>query len=269
MDSPIQVDPRYVDVDFPRETPFVFGDLGRGLFADAPPVYEDAVELIPESEWFAEIEKLDAAGGSLENLCVEIFNQRSEGSCVSNATAQAHQIVQAQQWGKANVVQLSAINLYKRVARSAGGGSMLSDNLDEIRTRGILPENTPENIARFPHTMPQTGFSTPMPNGWEQTGKLFTVLEQFDIRSFAGLVSASLRGTPIVVGRSGHSICYVRPIIKSGNIAFLYANSWALSWGQAAGGLSGGFGVDTGSLVRNSSSWAFGIRSVTGQPKVI
>lgn len=267
-DSPIPIDSRFVNVDFPNEAKFTFGDLGKGLFADAPPIYEDAVELIPEAEWPAEIEKLDSAGGSLENLCIEIFNQGSEGSCVSNATAQAHQIVQAQQWGKPNVVQLSAINLYKRVGRSAGSGSMLSDNLDEIRTRGILPQNTPENIARFPHTMPATGFGSSMPSGWEATAGLFTALEQFDIRSFAGLVSASLRGAPVVVGRSGHSICYVRPIIKSGAVAFLYANSWG-SWGQAAGGFAAGFGVDTGSLVRNSAAWAFALRSVNGQPKVI
>lgn len=183
-------------------------------------------------------------------------------NCVSNATTSGHQCVQAKQKGKKKVVILSAMSLYKRVARSAGSGSMLSDNFAELNRRGALPQDTAENKARFAHTFPATGFNTPYPAGWESTGKLFTSIEAFELQSIAELVTASVNGFPIVVGRRGHSILYVRPVWRNSQVGFIYANSWDYDWGFAAGGFSGGFGFDSYSIVRESASWAFALRAV-------
>lgn len=263
-DSPIQIDPRYVDVDFPREKPFVFGDLGSSLFSAKPPNYEDAVGLIPESQWQSEIERIDQVGGWLEWFIRIIMNQGNEGSCVSFATTYAFEILVAQQHGLEAIVPMSPMSLYKRIGSSSGSGSNLSDALDEMQTIGFLPENTPENVARFKHTHPRTGFSNRLPDNYKETAKLFVILEWFDIRTLAGIVSASLRGTPIVVGRQGHSICYVRPSLRNSQIGFNYVNSWG-NWGYKLANFTSGFGFDSLSTVKQSARWAFALRSVKSE----
>lgn len=261
MPAPV-VDPKFVDVDFPSDPNYVFGDLGQSRFGAPMPIFEDSIETIPEHQWPAIVEEIDANGGHLENLSVEIKDQKQEGACVSDASAAAHQIVQAVQFGKDKVIKLSSISLYKRVARSAGSGSMLNDNLDELNEQGILPLDTPENKARFQHTMPNTGFHLSFPAGWKATAALFKGHEAFDIRTVAGLFTASAKGFPVVVGRKGHSIVYVRPTYRNGSLAFIYQNSWTQNWGFAMGEFSGGFGLDTLGTVKQSASWAFAIRSV-------
>lgn len=183
-------------------------------------------------------------------------------NCVSNATTAGHQCIQAKQYGKKNVIVLSAMSLYKRVARSASSGSMLSDNLDELNSRGALPQNTTANKARFEHTFPATGFSTQYPAGWEKTAKLFVSAEAFVLQSLAELVTACVNGFPIVVGRQGHSILYVRPVWRNSQVNFMYANSWDYDWGFAAGGFPGGFGLDSLGVVKQSAGWAFALRAV-------
>ena len=256
----LSIDPRYVDVDFTTEVPYTFGAIPGALFAATPQIYEDAVGVIPESQWPSEIEKIDGSGW-MENVMRTIMNQGNEGSCVSFATAQAFEINQGIQHGVDKIIPLSPMSLYKRIGRTAQSGSMLSDALAEIKSRGILPLDTPENNARFVHTHPATGFSRSLPSGWETTGRQFIALEWFDIRTLAGLISALLRFTPVVVGRDGHSICYARPFYRNSSLAVLYANSWG-NWGQGLGKFTSGFGVDTLSKIKASAQWAFAIRSV-------
>lgn len=249
------VDPRFVDVDFTVDPNYVKGDLGvkPGFMCAA---YEDAVPTIPESSWQSECAKLDAAGGGADKLVTRIYNQRNEGSCVANACSQAVEIIQAKQFGKDKVTPLSAISLYKRIGRSPNSGAMVSDGLDEIAKRGVLPLDTPENRAKFgPHVMPATGFYTAFPSGWEETAKKFRATEWFVVRSKAGLITALLNQHPVVVGRAGHSICYCRPLYKDGRLLVKYANSWG-SWGDQ------GYGYDSERYISSSSGWAFALRSV-------
>lgn len=258
---PITIDPQFVDVDFTRDPNYTFGDLGHRAFSSTMTEFEQVFGVIPSAKWPELIEKIDASAGWIERLITRIYNQGREGSCVSNATGQAHEIIQAAQYGKPNVIHLSAISLYKRVARSASSGSMLDANLDEIERRGILPLDTPENRARFTHVMPATGFTTPFPAGWETTAGLLTSIERYIIRTFEGIITALLQGFPVVVGRQGHSICYVRPVYRNGALAVIYANSWG-PWGFGAGDFTKGFGLDSTSQIRQSASWAFALRSV-------
>lgn len=249
----------FLDVDFTKCPEYVFGDLG-GTFCDVGPSYEDSQPLIPESEWQGICEKMDATGGGLDSLVTRIYNQKQEGSCVANATSQSHEIKQAEAFGKDKVVHLSAISLYKRIGRSPGSGAMVSDGLDEGSTRGILPLDNPENRAKFGNiVMPNTGFYEKYPTGWEQVAKLFRFDERFIVRSVEGLISALLSGHPVVVGRAGHSICYCRPMYKSGRLVVKYVNSWG-DWGDA------GFGYDSLSMIRSSASWAFAVRSIIVPP---
>lgn len=256
-------DPRYIDVDFQREERFVFGDLGVPKFLMFGMSYEQRFGVLPESVWPKVIEANDAAGAWPWALVTRIYNQKSEGACVSDATAQTHEVIQAKQYGKDKVIHLSAISLYKRVARSPGSGSLLSDNLDEIKGKGILPLDTLENRARFgAHVMDNTGYHSQYPVGWEATAAKFKGIESYIIESLAGLVTALLTGVPVVVGRSGHSIVYCGVVYHKGQIACQYANSWG-EWGFGLGDFTYGFGLDTIRMVQASAQWAFAIRSVT------
>lgn len=249
------IDDKFIDVDFTQCPEYTFGDLG-GAFCSEMPCYEEQLPIVPESRWQEYCEKLEATGGGLDALVTRIYNQGREGSCVANACSQAHEIKQAEMLGKDKVVHLSAISLYKRIGRSPGSGAMVSDGLDEGSTRGILPLDNPENRAKWGNiVMPATGFYEKFPTGWEQVGKLFRFDERFIIRSTEGIISALLNGHPVVVGREGHSICYCRPMWRSGRLVVKYANSWG-SWGDQ------GYGYDSLNQIRKSASWAFAVRSV-------
>lgn len=262
-------DDRFVDVDFCVQPQFVFGDRGRGAFGSMRN-FSDAITPIPQSQWPDECEKIEEAGGGNENYVTRIYNQGNEGSCVSNATGQAHEILQAKQFGKSAVIHLSAISLYKRVGRSPNSGSMLSDNLDEMFSTGILPLDDAANRAKFPHTMAATGFRSSYPTGWQETAKKFRFSSDdcYELRSVDALVTASLLGFPIVVGRSGHSIVYIRPGYRSGNIGFYYVNSWSENWGSGLGSLTGGVGWDSLSYVRSSAGWAFAPRAAISPQEI-
>lgn len=256
------IDPRFIDVDLAEEAKrrgiaAGYIDPAKEMFAGR---YEDAVNIIPESQWRDQVQAIEAANAGVERLVTRIYDQRSEGSCVANACSQAHECLQALQFGKDKVVPLSAISLYKRIGRSPGSGAMVSDGMEEMRDRGILPLDTPENRTRFKHVMPATGFFTPFPSGWEETGKLFRLHEYFIGRTVNELMTAGILGHPAIIGRRGHSICYLRPTWRS-NWLYGYANSWNISWGSPWGDLAGGFGFDSMGNIRSSAGYAVIARS--------
>ena len=257
------IDPQFVDVDFAKQPAYVFGDRGVRAFADAAPNFADVVPDLPESDWPNLAEAARAAGGGLTQMVTRIYNQGREGACVANACSQAHEIKQAEQFGRDKVVPLSAISLYKRIGSSPSSGAMVSDGIEEM-LKGVLPLDTPENRVRFgDKVMPNTNYYAKYPTGWQETAKLFAAHEWYTVRSVASLITALLTGSPVVVGRQGHSICYCDVVYKDGRLSVVYANSWDYSWGFAAGSMRGGFGLDTLSQIRQSSSWAFALRSVT------
>jgi len=242
----MQIDTKYLDVDF-RDPAVNQGNLlgcdeRDDLLGESFPLFEDAFRLIPEVEWERRIVAIEAAGGWLERLIVEIMNQSREGSCASNATAQAQQIIECAQGGHESVVKKSAISLYKQVGRSASSGSTIGGNLRALATVGILPRTVSGN-ERFAHTMPHTGFSLRYPSGWEATAALFRAEEWFEVTSLTGMVTACLMGFPVVYGRDGHAIVLVRLALDNGRLIGVYANSWG-EWGATFNGLRG-FGFDS------------------------
>lgn len=252
----------FIDVFFPDAEQFTFGDLGASTFAQRV-CYEDIVPIIPRNQWEQIAEENAASGANGAKLVTRIYDQGQEGSCVANACSQAHEIVQAKQFGEDKVVHLSAISLYKRIGRSPNSGAMVDDGLDEIASRGVLPLDTPENRARFgDKVMSNTGFHKSYPDGWQDTAKLFRGTEWSIIRTFEGMGTALLNQHPVVVGRQGHSICYVELVFKSGRMLAPYPNSWSTGWGQSYGDMPGGFGFDSESQIKMSANWAFALRSV-------
>ena len=255
-----EISEEFVDYDFPSsDEHYVFGDLGGAMFGMGD---ESSRPEMTDSEIAECIERIASEESGLEHLSTRIFNQKREGSCVANAVSMAVQLCQARELGESNVVQLSAMSLYKRIGRSPSSGARVSDGLFEAVKRGILPLDTPANRERYgDKVMRNTGFSSRYPADWEATARRFCVLEFHVIRSVAGIWSALCRREPVVVGREGHSICYTTPIVHKGRRAAQYANSWGEGWGFKDAGL-GGWGVDTESQVRKSASWAVAIRSL-------
>lgn len=255
------IDPQFVDVDFAKVAKHEGRFLGCAGPGDLSKMrsFGDVVPELSSSEIAAEIEKMDAAGGGAERLVTRIYDQNGEGSCVANASSQANEICQALQFGKENVVHLSAMSLYKRIGSGPNSGAMVSDGLDEQQSRGVLPLDTPENRAKFgDKVMPNCGWRTPYPAGWEATAAQFKVVEAYVVQNVNQLQTALLRQYPVVVGRAGHSICYVRATGKG----VIYVNSWG-GWGFAAGDFQNGFGLDSGGMVRSSAGWAYVVCSVT------
>lgn len=271
------IDPRYVDIDFRAEAKklgFIpgdlapanqrFGEMPLGVYGD----YGDEFEILPDAERTAAIERMDADNTGLEFLVRWILNQKNEGSCVGNAWTQCIQILLAKLFGEANAIQLSAISAYKQIGGSPGSGAMISDALERGEKVGVLPLDTPENRARFGGmVMPATGFYTPWPTGdWKAVARQFRIKKRLMIRSVAAMEQAGINRHPVVVGRAGHSIAYLRPTLKNGR-GELYVNSWN-GWGFGAGGLPHGFGFDSAGMVRSSASWAFAIVDIT-QPDYV
>lgn len=260
------IDELFIDVDFTQDPRYVYGDLGGQLCTGGFGVYEETFGVLSDAEIDAEIERIDAAGGGAERLVTRIYNQKQEGSCVANATCQAHEVVQAVQFGKDRVIHLSAMSVYRRIGSGPNSGAMVSDGLEELTKRGALPLDSDENKARFAHTMPNTGWSNKLPSGWEETAKQFAGVESYVLRSVGGLLTALCNQHPVVVGREGHSICYVRPMRKDGRRIVAYANSWGggeNGWGSPLGDHQTGFGFDSENQIKKSASWAFALRSVT------
>ena len=256
---------QFLDIDFDKQPEYVAGYLGVGARGDLFANYESVASVMTDAQIDAAIEKMDAEGGGAERLITRIFNQKNEGACVANASTQANQIVQARQQGKDKVIQLSANSLYKRIGSSPSSGALVSDGIDEMVKHGILPLDTPENRKIFGNcVMPNTGYYEKFPAGWEQTAKLFKGAEWTQIRSTAALYTALCRCEPVVVGRQGHSICYVRPMRKNGRRIVKYVNSWG-QWGDAGGDFTYGFGYDSDSFIRQSAQGAFALRSVVSK----
>jgi hypothetical protein len=250
---------KFIDVDFSQQPQFVRGDNGHNPLRDASrfAAFADEAETIAESQWRELADATQKAGGGASQLVTRIYNQGREGSCVANAASQGHEINQCRQFGKDRVVHLSAISLYKRIGRSASSGAMVSDGLEEMAERGILPLDTAENRERFgEHVMPATGFSERYPDGWESTAKRITAHEWVICDSVNEIISALLRQWPVMVGRSGHAICYCDPVYDGRNLLVKYANSWG-NWGE------NGFGYDSLKLIKQSARWAYALRSVT------
>jgi hypothetical protein len=266
---PTIIDPKFVDVDLEAEAkrrgiPAGYHAWHLQNFADESTyrTYGAEFEIQSEAERTRRIEQMDEEGG-LERLVRWILNQKSEGSCVGNAWTQATMVKLAAQIGEANIVPLSAISAYKQIGRSPGSGANIGDAMECGESVGILPLDTPENRQRFGNfVMPATGFYTPWPSGdWKKVAAQFRIVKRLICRSVAEVEQAGINGHPVVVGRRGHSICYLRPSLRSGR-GVIYAQSWG-EWGFGLAGHTSGFGFDSAGLVAASAQWAWALVEVT------
>ena len=254
-------DDKFVEYYFPDDPDYVLGSIGESALFPCGD-FSAVVPEMSERDIDAAIERIAAEHTGLDQLIVEIKNQLREGSCVSQAVVQADQVGQAKEVGKDRVILLSAISVYKEIAESANSGAVVSHGLKQISKVGALPLDTPENRKRFDGiVMPNTGFNEKYPKIWTPTANLFRVSEYYAIRTLRALMTALCNRIPVVVGREGHSICYLVPVRYKGRWGVLYANSWG-EWGIAGGDFERGFGIDTASQIEKSARYAFAVRAV-------
>jgi hypothetical protein len=199
--------------------------------------------MVPRSQWK---DKAAEVMAKFRGAAAPIYSQGSEGSCVGFSCTNALMNTIIRRFGRRNWVDLSGVSLYKRIGRTAGSGAMIPDGMRELRDRGVLPVNSSENIAKYGHTHPRTGFSRALPSNWTETGKLFRASKIATCRGMDEIASALLGGFVGVVGRSRHAINYIYLTFDSrGNFLVCYSNSWGAGWNN------GGFGFDSESVVRN------------------
>lgn len=242
MQGPI--DERLIDCEMPADG-MIEGHPDDETFGDEFP----QAMVIPRGEWQQWITSNQAAGFSLTLYNDTLNYQAPEHSCVSNATETAIRVVRNAQLGLAHRVKFSPMSLYCRVNSHRWGGSSMLKNLSESTSRGILPEDTPEQKLIFAHTAHQNAVYFPareLPDGWEQTAKHFRPLLAYRVLTAEQFASALLRGWPVVNGRSGHSICHLELIARDGRFLSKYADSY----GTARG--------DGGYLYDSESKWATG-----------
>lgn len=207
-------------------------------------VANDRVTLIPRSEWDGIL--ASPTQMSTETLVRKIKNQRQEGSCACNASCQQYEIIHNLHYGKDKWIEFSPISLYKALARNGNSGTVILHNLKRIQEVGLLPVSSEANkqllteLGLNPrHVMPETGISTPWPDGYAETAKHFRCDEFFKLNTFDEIASCLLLDIPVVYGRSGHAITAVQ-LVKRSNVYYIkYANSWAPSWGEE------GYGYDS------------------------
>jgi hypothetical protein len=131
---------------------------------------------------------------------------------------------------------MSRESVYSRIGSSERSGAMLSDGSAAIQ-EGILPENTPQNIARWgaefcalPDGFNPRRYRT---DEWLKVGELFRTSTIFTIRGFDEVASAILDDdATICVGRSRHCVRYVDIVEDAGKFYAAYHNSWGNSWGD-------------------------------------
>lgn len=248
---------KYLDVDFGPAAKIASRTLGALPRQEKPgtsgiPLYGDVRPIIPETEWPALIAKYEIEGWPQRKLVTYVHDQDGEPSCVTNAFCAAHEIKQAEQYGKDNVTVLSPISGYRFVG-SRMSGSTLEANMRRFTTTGVLPLANDRNKAQFKHTHPHNGYGVAMPAGWEETAKLFQNAEWADIESFAEFMSALLSGHIVIYARDMHCILAVSAQRRSDAYILDYLNSWSVNWGNPVNEqFNGGLGHDSERKWRNA-----------------
>lgn len=229
----------------PRQT--AFGKL-KGV-----PVFRDVIEIIPESEWLSLIPKQDGL-----RQCVPpcygheseqgIYDQDGVGSCASEAKDQSMSIIRVAKglrW-----VEFNPWGTYYTVSGGVDRGSTLDDNIAFAMERGCFPESI------WPRSK---GWRAKPSDAAYEAAYDYRLLEVFDIETREEAGTALLKGWPVYYGSNGHAKVFVR-LTEDGNTC-IYANSWALTWGD------GGFGMERLTSV-NFGYGCFAVRSVVDTDEI-
>ena len=189
------------------------------------PVLAEVMPILPRSEWEARL----AQAPDLSPHVRKIKDQDGVGLCASDAASQTVEV--ARDVAGLPHVELSGASLYKQVNGGRDAGSAIDDNLEALKSVGVVSVEFWGGANNWRQREP-TGFAT--------EAKKFRVLEWFDLPDFGAFMSALFYGFPICYGvfweGGGHAICAVKAVKDGNGWGCRFANSWG-AWGD------GGFGT--------------------------
>ncbi len=207
------------------------------------PMAADRIEVIPEDQWDAL-----AAQITLQPHVKAVLNQDSAGSCATESSTGGTMVGRA--LAGLPYVLLNPWFIYWHTGGSSdrgdgrSGGSSIDENLAFIREKGIAPESVWPRSKGWGYR----GANRPSVEAYAAALD-YRIVEFYDISNVAEMVSALLKGFPVVFGSDGHSILAVA---HKGTYP-LILNSWG-NWGE------GGFGKWCSYSGINWSYGAFCIR---------
>lgn len=266
----------FVDVDTPPIGKTTGCKPRDDRMGDSAPIFEEHFrdQIIDDpNEWKRIIDSDDQDG---TGLFVQIHDQDGEPSCTYNAGSAG---IENQLYEQTGVkVFLAPISGY-RFNGSPSSGSTVNGCIAWGRDVGFLPVDTPENRTLLKamglpenHCIKHNGYHQqtscgwPDKNGpWRETAAHFRTMEVYDIESFAGMVTAVLKGWEVHYGRAGHSILGKWLMFQNGQPSLIYQNSWTPNWGK------NGFGVDTKQFLDRTQGYygAYAYRQVIVTPELL
>lgn len=215
---------------------FVPGCLPRSSRpGEVCPMANEHIEIIPRSEWAAL-----AAQITLRPFVKTVLNQGNVGSCATEATAGAVMICEA--FAGKPFTLLNPWFIYQQTSGGRDRGSAIDDNLAFARDKGIAPESV------WPRSK---GWRTKPSAEAFEAAKAHRILEFYDISSIDEMVSALLKGFPVVYGSNGHAVTKIAHLDENKGLDL---NSWGTSYGDK------GFGVWATYRAVNWNYGAFAVR---------
>jgi hypothetical protein len=218
--------------------PFKPGCLARKTLCGSRfPLAEEQIEIIPSSQWASYVGQI-----SLRPYVKTVLNQGSVGSCACEATAQAVMIARAFAFPTLPHVELNPWFIYQETSGGRDRGSSIDENLAFAMEYGIAP------VSVWPRSK---GWNARPTKEAYEAAKEFRIKEVFDIATVNGMVSALLKGFPVVYGSNGHAVTKVEHLNDREGLDI---NSWGTGWG------SGGFGTWATYRAVNWQYGAFAVR---------
>lgn len=215
--------------------------------------YADVMPVYSRLEVIEHIKRMDAEGGWRFRRVKFKKNQLNEGTCVYNMGAHMLQNALGVQFGDENQTSVSPVSGYRWNAPNARQGSTVGGCARWLESTGLLPTNTPENIAKFKHTHPDVGYSSPFQVNWKETAREFRAHEWMYCRTVEEWWSAIINGHGCGGGRDGHAVGHLGLGLDGNRILSIYIQSWFMPWGftldTAAGPLTT-FGADSEAKVK-------------------
>lgn len=198
------------------------------LFGASMPTLEEAYPgvMIPRSKWKDLSQKMR---NNLHDDVVKIYSQGRSSACVGFALAQAVMGTRVRRFGKANWVSLSGMFSYKLTGGTFGSGTSIKAGCDG-GFKGLLPEDTAENRAKFAHTYSMDNFNQPVPPNWLDTGKFFAIAKIAKARGSDEICSGLLSRLCGITGRDGHCIPYLLLDFYKDDPYARGPNSWGKGW---------------------------------------
>lgn len=193
----------------------------------------DHIPLIPRADWSG-----FAGQSPVKNFVKEIKDQDGVGSCATESSTQAVQVIEA--IAGRPFIELNPWFIYHTTSGGSDRGSSIDANLRFIREHGIAPASVWGRDQGWRKRPSDEAVEAALEHRIE---------EFYDIASVDEMVSALIQGWPVVWGSKGHSVLKVEHLNEREG---LDCNSWGEKWGN------GGFGVWTpySSINWNYGAWA-------------